>query len=245
MKEKLRPYIVPLLIIAAQFALGLFFILTNRLPDPNVVTEWPTGLSTKTYPLWIAAIQTPVVCLLVLLALAAEIHSPWPKKWRAEAWKRRGGMGNGTNILFLIFLALHYIALLNVSSGWSMNQRTLQTIGGVLVGLFTIILGNYQTKLNSLGLWSFTPWRTNDLGARQKCQRLAGRIAMSGGGIMLLANALLSNASPLLMTGTVPLYLNVPVTVAIYFLMQAIIAAATWKLAKGTGEATTMSGLLG
>lgn len=229
MNEKLRPYVIPLLIIAAQFALGLFFIVTNRLPDPNVVTEWPTGASTRTLPLWTPAILTPVLSLVFLAGMAAEVHSPWPKKWRAEDWRRRAGIGSGANVLFLVTLVGQYIGLLNISSRWTLNQGCLQAIMGVMMGILLFVLGNYQTKTSSVGLWSFTPWRLSTQAARQKCQRIAGRILMLGGGLIILLNAILANSEPVLHFGGLPTYPQILVTEGGVFLLLAIVAIATWK----------------
>lgn len=229
MNEKLRPYAIPLLIIAAQFALGLFFILTNRLPDPNVVTEWPSGASSRTLPFWGAAIFMPVMNLFFLAAMAVEVHSSWPKIWRAEDWRRRPGIGSGTTVFLLVGLMLEYVGLLNLSSQWTLNQGHIQAVAGAAMGILTVALGNYQTKTSTVGLWSFTPWRLSTQAARQKCQRIAGRILMLGGGLIILLNAILANSEPVLHLGGLPTYPQILVTEGGFFLLLAIIAIATWK----------------
>ncbi|GEM_PF-4455469 len=226
---RLRPYAAPILMIGLQVLVSLIFILGGRLPDPSVVTEWPTGVSTQAMPLWTAGVLTPLLSVVMVAGMAAQIRFPGKK---LESWRLRGVHGPAMNLFLLCLLVMHCLSLLNVASRWTLSQGLLQSAGGLLMGGLILALGNYQTKTSSIGLWALTPWRLRSVAARQACQRIAGRLAMACGVLVILSNALLLDSRPIAYFGTLPLHPQLPMTLGLYLLVSALIAVVTWPISR-------------
>lgn len=222
MKDAEKSWWFPAFVLAVELLISATFI--GKLPDPQVVTAWPNGLSTRTYPLWLAAVFVPLLNVFTLAAIALSVRFPWPLK-RGD-WRARGLFGPSTNAFLLATVVLHYLGLLNVSSGWTLDQGLLQSVAGVTLGILMIGLGNYQTKANRIGVWAFTPWRVMDPGAKQKCQRIAARVAMLGGSLIVLENVLLAHSKPL--SSTAPVTLQMLLTIGICLGIYALVAFLTW-----------------
>ncbi|HEY9765899.1 MAG TPA: hypothetical protein V6C82_06020 [Chroococcales cyanobacterium] len=228
MKEKLRPYLIPALLLFLQIVLSLFFAATHRIPGPKIVTEWPNGVSTGTIPLWSAAVAMPALSLFLVAAMFLNTRIPGPVWWRTEDWRLRGSFGPLTNAFLFIATIIHLLGLMNVSSHWTLNQGLIQSVAGLTLGVMMIAVGNYQTKTSSVGLWALTPWKMTDPQVKQQCQQIAGRVALLGGTLIVLLNVLLVNTPPL--AGTIPpIYPQMPLTMGLTFGIYLLVAVLTWK----------------
>lgn len=226
-----RRYAVPAVLIAAQVALSLFFVLTDRLPDPAVVTHWPTGVSSHLVPFWAGAWMGPAVSLFTLGAMALSAWFPVPKRWQPEDWRSRGVWGPETNAFLGILLLLHGVGLMNLASRWTLDQGMVQSLGGMAIGVLLIVMGNYQPKLASVGVWALTPWRLESLAARQRCQRFASRAALVGGLSVVGMNVVCFGSAPLLRVGDLPLHPQLVASFGAFLVLYAGIAVVTKRLA--------------
>ena len=226
MKEKIRPIIIPALLFLLQIFLSLFFVFTQRIPDPRIATEWPSGVSTQSIPLWFAALAGPVLCLLMVASMSLNNRIPGPVWWRTEDWRLRGSFGPMTNAFLFIATLIHFLGLMNVSSRWTLDQGMIQSMAGLSMGLLMMAVGNYQTKTSNVGLWALTPWKMTDPLVKQRCQQIAGRVALLGGALIVVSNVLLIRTPPI--SGPVP-YLQVPLTIILTFGVYLVAAGLTRK----------------
>lgn len=239
MREKFKSYTIPLLVLFVEALISLYFIGTHRIPDASVVQEWPSGLSTRAVPLWVATIVVPALNLFTIAAMELNILFPGPKKWRSEAWRLRGASGPVTDAFFLVALLFHYVGLLNVSSQWTLNQGMIQTAAGVAMGILMLVVGNYQTKTSNIGMWALTPWKVTGLAARQKCQQIASQVAMLGG-LLIVGLSVVLAGSPPLPIGAAPVYPVIPLMIGLYALIYIVVAVWTWGISRQENPETVI-----
>ncbi len=233
MNERNRSYLVPLLIIFAQSTISFVYWWNGLIPDSAQIPEYPSGLSTKSIPLWTVLFNGPVLSIFVIFTMALDIKvTPKLTWWRVEEWRLRGVPGPGLDAFLLAVLISHALALANVSSHWTLDQGLIQTIAGFVLGSLLIWMGNLQTKISSVGLWTITPWRLENPHSRQKCQRIASRISIAGGFSIILLNILLIGSKPIAYIGMGPIFPQLSLTFLLFFAAYLVTAALTWKPAR-------------
>lgn len=168
------------LIIALMFAFS-FWAWPQVPADALVPTHWnAAGQADGFGPKWVGLLLLPLVCVGVV-ALFSLIRYVDPKRANIE---RSATAFQATLFGVLIFmLALHGAAILNIV-GYTFN---LSYVAAPAVGLMFIIMGNYMGKIRRNYMFGVrTPWTLASELSWNKTHRLAGKLFVIAGVLILL-----------------------------------------------------------
>jgi uncharacterized membrane protein len=203
---------VQLLILAAPFCAAA--LLWNKLP-PRMAIHWNAagqvdGYAGRAFAAWF------VPSFNVGMALLLGILPRWDPRVRRGDAEVRANMFRVARIMRTWISALISaisLAILAIAIGWRVDMTRVATVGAAL--LF-VVLGNYLTKLRPNSFMGIrTPWTLRSPEVWTKTHRLAAKLMM-GGGLVLILLSLVVPSQIFMICAFVPMVLLMTLIPAVY-----------------------------
>ena len=176
-KPTLKTEIIPFLLLIFTFALSFYFY--NNFPE-TVPVHWNLkGEADNFGPRWVAAILMPMVILfLYIMFLVLPLLDP-----RKKRYKQFTKTYHVIKISLVFFMFIVYLI-----SGFKIlgYNIPIEVWMPSMVGILFMVLGNYISKIkNNWFVGIRTPWTLSSEEVWNKTHRLAGKIFVIGGLVMI------------------------------------------------------------
>ncbi len=201
--------------VAALVPIVITLVLYKQLPDQMPV-HWGINGEVNRYgdkdQVWITGLMGMVILIFMYFLPSID-----PRKANYDKF---GGAYAVIAVFITIFMAaIHCVTLLESIHPGSTSITFLVTIG---IGLLFMVIGNYMPKMKSNFFAGIkTPWTLSSVEVWNKTHRLAGRLWLMGGFIMI-ASGFIKNSSVMfsIMMGVVLVLVFIPIIMSYVWYSQ-------------------------